>query len=456
MGVLTSCERSRHDAAVAAVNADSINLALLKEAYLYGYPLMVMNATMETMTKVDKPVNSDRLLAPVNQLVNAVTFPDDKFRDVVRANCDTYYTMGWLNLKNNTIKLTLPDTKGRYYLFPLLDAWTNVFASPGKRTSGTGAQQYLITPSGWKGEVPAGVTVIESPTNLVWMIGRVQVNSKHDGSTIVKAIQNGITLEPSTKADGPAAGSNPSGTPIPPNDIVTGMSAAQYFSLLNKLMVDNPPAPADSAFLKSIVRLGIAPGATFDSTQFSSALRDSLLTLPQWGKTIMLNSGLGGKQLVEGWAINKGLGSYGTNYQFRAGVAYNGLGANLDADAVYPAAVTDADGDPFDGSKHKYVLHFDADKLPPAKAFWSLTMYDADGFMCPNPINRFTIGDRDKLLKNKDGSIDIYIQNDKPSSTNNWLPAPEGPFNLLLRIYWPDEKVINGQWMPSGIKKVKS
>ena len=131
-------------------------------------------------------------------------------------------------------------------------------------------------------------------------------------------------------------------------------------------------------------------------------------------------------------------------------------GANLDADAVYPAALTDADGDPFDGSKHKYVLHFDADKLPPAKAFWSLTMYDADGFMCANPINRFAIGDRDKLMKNKDGSIDILIQNDKPSSITNWLPAPKAPFNLLLRIYWPDEKVVNGQWTPSGVKKVKS
>jgi hypothetical protein len=205
-----------------------------------------------------------------------------------------------------------------------------------------------------------------------------------------------------------------------------------------------------------IAPLGIAPGATFDSTQFSSTLRDSLLNLPRWGRLTMLHSGLGGGRMIEGWGINKGLGSYGTNYKFRAGVAYNGLGANLDADAVYPAALTDADGDPFDGSKHKYVLHFDADKLPPAKAFWSLTMYDADGFMCANPINRFAIGDRDKLMKNKDGSIDILIQNDKPSSITNWLPAPKAPFNLLLRIYWPDEKVVNGQWTPSGVKKVKS
>src|SRR5690349_14411586 len=130
VGALISCERKSNDAAPAKEDSDSTTLSLLKEAYLYGYPLMVMNATMEVMTNVDKPVSGARLLAPVNQVVSATTFPDDKFRDVVRANCDTYYTMGWLNLKDNPMKLTLPDTKGRYFLFPMLDAWTNVFASP--------------------------------------------------------------------------------------------------------------------------------------------------------------------------------------------------------------------------------------------------------------------------------------------------------------------------------------
>jgi len=338
----------------------------------------------------------------------------------------------------------------------MLDAWTNVFASPGKRTSGTNAQELLIVPPGWKGSAPQGASIVEAPTNLVWIIGRVQVNSRQDGSTVVKGIQDGIKLEslsgnpPSVKAP------NVNMKPMAPNDIVTNMTTAQYFAALNKLMLDNPPSAADSSLLKKIAPLGIAPGAVFDSTKFSSAVLDSLKELPQWGKELMLRSGLNGGKEIAGWVINKGLGSYGTGYMFRAGVAYNGLGANLDADAVYPASRTDDDGDAFDGSKHKYVLHFDADKLPPAKAFWSLTMYDAEGFMCANPINRFTIGDRDKLVKNKDGSVDILIQNDKPSATSNWLPAPKASFNLLLRLYWPDEKAANGQWTPPGVNKVKS
>ena len=136
-------------------------------------------------------------------------------------------------------------------------------------------------------------------------------------------------------------------------------------------------------------------------------------------------------------------------------IAYNGLGANLDADAIYPASSTDADGEAYDGSKHTYVLHFDKGETPPSNAFWSLTMYNNEGFLCANPINRFAIGDRNPLKKNADGSVDIHIQKDSPGKDkeDNWLPAPNGPFNLLLRVYWPKEEMLNGNWVPPGVKK---
>jgi hypothetical protein len=439
-----------------SLNSDSVTISLLKEAYLYGYPLVVMHTSMRVMTNVEKPVSGARLLAPVNQIANATTFPDDKFRDVVRANCDTYYTMGWLNLKDGPMVLNLPDTKGRYYLFPMLDAWTNVFASPGKRTTGTGAQQFVIAAPGWHDEVPAGMTLIQAPTDLVWVIGRVQVNSARDGSTIVKSIQDGISLKPLAPGTSKAGTVDPTIPAKSPNDIVAEMSGTEYFKLLNSLMVNNPPPPADSAILKRLKEAGISPGADFGATKFSAVVTDSLQALPMWGKKALSSAGLTGATPVNGWNVNKNLGSYGTNYLFRAGVAFGGLGANLDADAIYPASLTDVDGDAYDGSKYKYILHFDADKLPPAKAFWSLTMYDGDGFMCANPINRFAIGDRDNLEKNKDGSVDILIQHDKPKSTRNWLPAPDGPFNLLMRIYWPDERMTSGQWSPPGVAKVKN
>lgn len=454
--VVCSCERGKKiDAAASQAAADSSALSALKDAYMYGYPLVVMNESMKAMTNVEKPISSGRILAPLNQIVNAQNFPDDKFRDVVRPNCDTYYSSAWVNLKDNPMLLSLPDTRGRYALFPILDAWTNVFASPGKRTTGTAAQQYLLAGPEWKGEAPENTEVLHAPTDLVWIIGRVQVNSALDGRTAVKSLQDKISLEPFNNAAARAVRPVDKDAPLKaPNDIVTGMPAADYFNQLARLMVENPPPAADSAILRRMARVGITPGSGFDTSVLPAAVMDSLSTIPAWAKRLMLTSGLLHAEAVNGWVVNKGLGNYGTNYAFRAGVAYGGLGANLDADAIYPASLTDADGEAYDGSKYKYVLHFDANELPPAKAFWSLTMYDADGFMCANPINRFAIGDRDKLVKNKDGSLDILIQHDKPASTSNWLPAPRGPFNLLMRIYWPDDKILNGQWMPAGVKKV--
>jgi hypothetical protein len=209
--------------------------------------------------------------------------------------------------------------------------------------------------------------------------------------------------------------------------------------------------------MKRLALVGIAPGATFDLSSFSANVQDSLKSIPGWAKRFMLSNGLSNAKIVNGWSMNSGLGSYGINYTLRAGVAYNGLGANLDADAMYPSSQIDADGEPYDGSKHNYILHFDAGKTPPANAFWSLTIYNEEGFLVPNPLKRFAIGDRNPLKKNADGSLDLYIQKDNPGKAkeNNWLPAPNSLFNLLLRVYWPKEEMINGTWTPPAVTKVK-
>jgi len=440
--------------------SDAQIIQTIKDAYIFGYPLAVMNVTERAMTNVPKVFHAGgKMAAPINQLVSANFFPDDKSHDVVRPNCDTYYTTVWFNLDKEPFVLELPNTNGRYYLFPMLDAWTNIFFSPGKRTTGTAAQTYLITAPGWTGEVPKGMQQVKAPTRTVWLIGRTQVNSAKDGATTVSQIQEKFKLTPLSafgKAYVPPVGKIDSSIPKKaPNDIVTQMTVSDYFNLLNKLMVDNPPAAADSTIVKKMASLGIAAGGTFDISKFSKAVQDSLTTIPAWAKSYMLQSGLSGKRPVNGWSLSRGLGDYGTNYTARAGVAYNGLGANLDADAMYPASLTDADGQPYDGSKNKYVLHFDKGQEPPANAFWSLTMYDSEGFLCANPIKRFAIGDRDPLKKNADGSVDIYIQKDSPGKEkeNNWLPAPTGSFNLLLRVYWPKEAMVKGNWMPPGVKK---
>ncbi|WP_353511559.1 DUF1214 domain-containing protein [Flavobacterium panacagri] len=233
------------------------------------------------------------------------------------------------------------------------------------------------------------------------------------------------------------------------------MSTVDFFNTFNKLLVINPAQSKDSIIMKKLASIGIAPGLKFDISKFSKAVQDSIAVIPNWAKVEMGKNGFNSSKLINGWSLEHGLGDYGTKYKFRAGIAYTGWGANLDKDAMYPSSSIDADGDPYDGSKHKYVLHFDKGQTPPSNAFWSLTLYDSKGFFYDNALNRYSIGDRNPLKINKDGSVDIYIQNETPEKEkmNNWLPAPKAPFNFMLRVYWPKEEMINGKWNVPAVKK---
>ncbi len=444
--------------AVAGGENDAEIIQIAKEAYIYGYPLVLMDASKKVMTNA---FTANSKNPAVNQIQSLNEFPDDKFHDVVKPNADTYYSMAWLDLGKEPLVLKAPNTNGRYYLLPMLDAWTNVFASPGKRTTGTAEKTFLITGPNWNGTVPAGMEQLKSPTDMAWVIGRTQVNSKEDGATAVKKIQQNITLTPLSAYGkpytGPKAVNDPSVSKIPPAQFVKEMSVDAFFTKLNELMVANPATPADAEIVAKMKKIGLEPGKPFDVSKFSGALQDSLKAIPATTNKYIAEMSAKTAKPVNGWHINRGLGDYKTNYVTRAVIAMGGLGANLDADAIYPMSTTDAAGEKYDGSKYKYVLHFDAGKLPPVNAFWSLTMYGMDDFMVANPINRFAIGDRNNLKKNADGSIDIYIQKDNPGKDkeNNWLPAPNAQFQLAMRLYWPKEEVIKGNWTPTAVVKVK-
>ncbi len=450
-----SNEASNNTSAVSPVDAQLIQAA--KDAYIFGYPLVMMEITRRVMTNYEKATDRG---APMNQIFRKETFPDEKFNTVVKPSCDTYYALAWIDLGQEPFVLEIPNTNGRFYLLPILDAWTNVIASPGKRTTGTASQKFMITGSHWKGKIPRQMTELHSPTNMAWMVGRTQVNSREDGASVVKAIQQSYRLTPLSsyrkRYDPPRSKVDSLISINPPLKQVYEMPVEVYFNLLNQLMVDNPPFPADSAILKRVGPLGISPGRTFDLKKFSDNVQDSIISIPLWFKKYMADLA-NKKQKINGWTVYRGLGEYGIRYDFRAMISNRGLGANLDADALYPSSTTDADGDKYDGAKYRYVLHFDAGKLPPANAFWSLTMYGMDNFLVANPINRFAIGDRNDLKKNSDGSLDIFIQKDSPGEerASNWLPAPAAPFNLTLRIYWPEEAVLNGSWIPPAVVKVQ-
>jgi DNA sulfur modification protein DndE len=437
-------------------STDAEIIKTAREAYIYGYPLVLMEISKRVMTNFEKSTSSG---APLNQIARKEEFPDDKFTAVVKPNTDTYYALAWLDLSDEPLVLEIPNTQGRYYLLPILDAWTNVIASPGKRTTGNDAQRYLISGPTWNGKVLPDMKQIPSPTCMAWLVCRTQVNSREDGM-VVKKIQDGYRLTPLSsygKIYNPRVLKvDTSISKKAPVRQVHEMFVEVYFNMLNHLMIRNPPFAADSLVLSRIAPLGIAPGSTFDVSKFTPAVQDSLKTLPFWFKKYIIDLSMK-KQRINGWVINRGLGDYGINYDLRAMIAHRGLGANLDADAIYPSSMVDADGEKYDGSRHNYALHFDEGNFPPANAFWSLTMYNMDNFLIANAINRFSIGDRNDLKQNPDGSLDIFIQKDNPGKekASNWLPAAGGPFNLTLRIYWPKDDVLNGVWIPPAVKKAK-
>jgi hypothetical protein len=444
------------------MNVDTTAIrAAATEAYIFGYPLLLMDASRAKLTNVPHPIGAG--LAPVNQFGHIRTFPDAAFTDVVSPNADTLYSSGWLDLGREPVILSVPDTHGGYYLMPMLDGWTNVFASPGKRTSGTDKGDFAITGPRWTGALPAGVKEVKSPTDMVWIIGRTQTNGKADFAA-VNTIQDQYKLMPlsawgrpyTPPADQPTDSNVDMKTP--PVDVVAAMDASAFFGKLAALMRNNPPAAADAPAVAKLTSIGVVAGQPFDlnknGADAAKAIADGVADGKR--KVAELAHSPGNGHMVNGWMVTTtDIGVYGTNYNARAGIAMVGLGANIPDDAFYPVARTDGDGNPLDGA-HKYIVHFEKGQLPPVNAFWSLTMYNAKQAFVANPINRYAIGDRDPLKTNSDGSVDIYLHHDSPGKDKetNWLPADAGSFNVAMRLYWPKAEATNGAWSPPPIKKV--
>ncbi|HTP65379.1 MAG TPA: DUF1254 domain-containing protein [Geobacteraceae bacterium] len=433
------------------------------EAYIYGYPLVTMEMTRRVMTNVEKPEGTR---APMGQFVRMREYPSAAFRDVTAPNADTLYTTAWVDVGREPWVLSLPDAHDRYYLFPMLDGWTDVFQVPGKRTTGTGPQTYAITGPGWKGKLPKGVKQYKSPTAIVWLLGRIYCTGTPEDYSVVHKLQNEIKLEPLSAYGKPYT--SPPGKVDPSIDMktavreqVNALTVDEYFNLLAKLLKDNPPAAADQPMLKKMAKLGIVPGKPFDSSQLGTVARDAFSLVPKIANEkimLWLKEGIlaGDMKLVNGWVFTTKTGIYGTNYIQRALITAIGLGANRPQDAVYPTSEGPSILSKYTGEK-KYVMHFNKGELPPAKGFWSLTMYDKDYFFVQNPINRQSISARQNLRPNADGSVDLYIQNESPGldKESNWLPAPKDQFILMMRLYWPQDKapsILDGTWKVPAVK----
>ncbi|WP_170235835.1 DUF1254 domain-containing protein [Colwellia demingiae] len=436
-------------AGIAKTAIDEIKLAA--SAYLYGYPLVIMEETRKGLTAH----------GGMNQLKHTQDFPDSDFRLVVRPNVDTLYTSAWIDLSQGPLILSMPATGERYYVLPFMDAWTNVFERRGTSTTGNEAQEIAVVGPDFTGELPSGIdSVVKSPTDMVWMIGRIQSNSKFDVVNVAN-IQADMALTPlalwktGERYKG-VTNSLSEDKSIDPMKIVDAMDAQTFFSKMNTLMEQQSPASVDSDELAKFAHLNIVAGANFQ--------KDNLGFIQQWAveKALPLTiekllQAVGIREANEqGWNVMLDLGTYGTNYKLRAAIARLGLGALPAIEASYPSTSVDATGHAYDGSNN-YVLHFPAENIPSVRAFWSLSMYDHEGFFIDNYINRYAIGDRSGLEFNADGSLDLYIQNQPPSQgTSNWLPAPADKFNLLLRLYMVDEAFLKGEWTLPPVRKVEN
>ena len=438
--------------AISEQDAHAIGVA----AYVYLYPLVAMDITRKQLTNVTKP---ESIHTPMNTFANLAAYPPADMKVVARPNFDTLYSSAWLDLTKEPMIVSAPDTHGRYYLLPMLDMWTDVFASPGWRTTGTQASNFAVVPQGWNGTLPAGVVRIDAPTPYVWIIGRTKTDGPADYPA-VHEVQAGykITLlsrwgkqpEPVVGTVDPAVDMK-----TPPKTQVDTMPADQFFTYAAELLKTQTPHITDQPILAQMARIGIEPGKSFDINKVDPPIRTGLVSAPEDALALMAWKVASLSRVVNGWSMNTDtMGVYGNYYLKRAIVAQVGIGANLPEDAIYPLNLADDTGKPLDGA-NAYVLHFEKGAAPPVNAFWSVTLYDSEGYQVANSLNRFAVSSWMPFKYNPDGSLDLYFQNASPGAGKeaNWLPAPKGPFNLTMRLYAPKADALTGKWNPPPVMK---
>jgi hypothetical protein len=431
------------------------------DAYIYGYPLVTFDMVRKQQTNVAMP---DAEHAPMGQVIKMRSYPAADNHCCAAPNADTLYTEVWLDVSREPWIFSIPDMGDRYYIMPMLDGWSEVFAVASSRTSGGKPQTYAITGPGWSGTLPQGATQIKSLTGMVWILGRIYSTGTPEDYEAVHALQNKFSVVP-LSAYGKAY-TPPTAVVDPGVDMktavrkqVNSLDIDAYFSNLAKLMKSNFPTAQDASIVDRMAKISLVPGQDFDPSKLGFLDRQLIKIVP---KVALLKMGLflKGQKTTNGWLyFTKGVGNFGTDYRLRGMANLLGPGWNRPEDAVYPLSQKDANGDEYNGAEHNYVMRFEKGQMPPAEAFWSVTMYDTDFFFVPNPINRYELSQRDQFITNPDGSVDFYLQAESPGKEKeaNWLPAPKGKFVLVLRIYSPRKtapSILDGTWTPPPVRHV--
>jgi hypothetical protein len=425
------------------------------EGYAYCYPLLIMELTRRQQT-----VGTGGTHGPPNALVHVRSYPTADFREVVRPNFDTLYSVAWLDVRAEPVVVHAPVLDDRFFMLPMYDMWTEAFACPGSRTSGRVPITFALCTPEWSGALPEGVERIDAPTPVVWMIGRTQTNGPADYQNVHR-FQDGMSITPLSLWPGPAptpALLDDSGVDrTEPPKQVAALTGPELFALAAELVAQYRPHATDWSQLTRLARLGFRVGEPFDASAQPQMVQDAIAGAPAAARDLLLSRMSSVGRIRNGWMImSDGVGVFGNAYVKRAIIARLGLGANPPEDAIYPILQTDAHGAPLDGA-NRYAIHFDAGELPPADAFWSITVYDAQGYQVGNELDRFAIGDRDDLVYNADGSLDVYLQHERPADEllANWLPAPAGPLGVTMRIYEPRQELFSGAWVPPPVRRVE-
>ncbi len=440
------------------------------EAYLYFYPLITMDVTRKQVTNVQPGQMIGKV--PMNMFFNAPIYPPVGFNAVVRPNFDTLYSIAWLDLSGEPMIVSTPDTDGRYYLLQMLDMWTDTFASPGWRSTGTQANNFLVIPPGWRPDLrgkeqeefklPKNIQLIDAPTPYVWIIGRTRTDGPPDYEAVRK-IQAGYKITPISewgKAPKPVSVKiDPTvDMKTPPKIQVDAMAADKFFAYAAELLKLNPPHITDQPIIARMKQIGIERGKSLDLDKADPMIKKALSSAPKKAQELMKSQKQAASaKAVNGWSMNTDIGVYGNNYLKRAIIAQEGLGANSPEDAIYPMTLVDESGKPLDGANN-YTIHFNKGATPPVDEFWSLTLYDSLGFHVANVLSRFAVSSWMPFKYNQDGSLDLHFQNENPGKDKeaNWLPTPKGPFNLTMRLYAPKPEALTGKWNPPPVVKTQA
>ncbi len=459
LAILTACLAFAVLVEAAAAQMEPPTLeGKAKAATLYALPLVIMDATRQLS-----------LLKPgtkMNQFSHQATLADASARMVIRPNVDTLYSNAWLDLSSGPVFLRVPPSNGRFFLIQCMDAWTNVFADPGIRTLGNREVTFAIVGPRWQGSAPEKTVLLRSPTEVVWVLARIYVRSDADLSA-ARSFQESLNLRPmavttelskSTPKKEPAA-SNVRRTGRPSMlKILQRAGPERFFNRYLNLSAHEPPVPTDARFMAEVLNpLGLTGNrSTWQDLPpnvrevLTAAYQNVLGSLADRSSVESKD-----RQIGNGWTTLMGPshGIYGSDYELRAAVAAFGLGAKVKEDGTTFNAAFDAHGEKLDGDK-RYRVTFEKGATPPVQAFWSITLYDDEGYLVNNASRRYAVTSGRDLAYGPDGSLTVLIQPDDPGPTNrtNWIPTPKGTsFELALRCYWPRDPILKDKWIPPAI-----